>query len=78
MAEKRKPEFVMLLKKEGKTKSNKIEFFNADLWGYQKRPRERLDRYRLRVNGKWYGKKGYKVFLSKWEARDILFRSILN
>lgn len=76
MAEKRKPEFIMLLKKQGKNKSNKVEFFNAKLWGYKKGRRERLDRYRLRVNGKWYGHKN--TYLSKWEARDLIWRSILN
>jgi hypothetical protein len=69
----------MLLRKESNKKSHKIEFFNAELWGYKRGSREILPRYRLRVNGKWYKaqKFHHMSFLSKWEARDIIWRSIL-
>ena len=73
MAEKRKPVFIFLLKKSGK-KSNKVEPFKQS--DFQKGSFN-TDRYRLRVNGKWFSKPDIKYwFLTKWEIRDILWRSI--
>lgn len=58
MAEKRKPDFVVLLKKRSKKNPNKwlavrLELFHQRHWkgvGYQ----PKRGRYRLRVGGKWY------------------------
>jgi len=76
MAEKRKPTFVMLLKKEGKKKTNKVEFFPRELFtdepmlGKRKSPQ-----FRLRVNGKWWPK-DRKAYYAGWELRDIVWSSI--
>jgi len=75
MSEKRKPDFTFLLRNEGKQKSNKVELFDAELWGYKPSSRQRGKKYRLRVNGKWHGGK-VMAYLSKWETRDLLWRSI--
>jgi hypothetical protein len=74
MAEKRKAQYVFLLRKAGKKKtwekSVKIELFKSELWprcGVKKK-------FRIRVNGKWVPKK--KEFYNKWEFRDMLFSSV--
>ena len=72
MAEKRKPDYTILLKKEGKKKFNKIELYNSELWGVYTR---RAYKYRIRANGRWYPK-GAKKFYYKSELRDIIWRSI--
>jgi len=76
MGEKRKPTLTLLLRKEGKNKSSKIEIYPASLWNYKKYGRSGAERYRLRVNGKWLkNNKGEKVYFTKWEFRDMLFRA---
>jgi hypothetical protein len=70
MAEKRKPDLIILLKKAGK-KIGKVELFDAGLWGY-KGPKRGV-RYRLRVNGKWMGKKEY---YDLYDVRNMLWRSV--
>lgn len=79
MGEKRKPVFTMLLRKESK-KTNKIELFPSELWEDGKRTNweNPANRYRLRVNGKWndkYHEKAIK-YMTKWQFRDLLWRSI--
>ncbi len=76
MAEKRKPELTILLKSPGKRKMNKIELFSADLWIGRKYGRGKL--YRLRVNGRWNDKthEGNMKYLTKWQFRDLLFRTL--
>jgi len=75
MSEKRQPDFIFLLRNQGKAGSNKVELFDATLFGYKKSSRQRGKKYRLRVNGKWHGGIGM-WFLSKWEVRDLMWRSI--
>ena len=72
MAEKRKPILVILLKKEGKKKSNKVELFDGRDFGYYA---PRCDKYRIRANGRWYpkGKKSYYSFI---EVKNLIFKSI--
>ncbi len=73
MSEKRKPTLIMLLRIPGK-KTRKIEIFNASDFRHKQ-----FDavRYRIRVNGKWYGEKGKrKTLMSIWEFRDILWQSV--
>jgi len=74
MSENRKPDFILLLRNQGKQKSNKVELFDADLWEYKRSCMQRGKKYRMRVNGKWHGEG--VVFLSKWEIRDLIWRSI--
>jgi len=70
MSEKRKPEFVLLLKKQGKT--NKVEAFNRTLW----EPTNGMGKkYRIRVNGKWWPK-NEKKFINKTELKELFFRAI--
>lgn len=71
MAEKRKPHLVLLLRNQRNSKSIKVELFDAKLFGYKRSPRETKKRYRIRVNGKWFPG-GY---VTKWEFRDLMFRS---
>lgn len=72
MAEKRKPLMVLLLRYRGTVDSVKVEVFPAELWDPKMKRR-----YRVRVGGKWYGgARGEKSFITKWEFRDILFRSM--
>ncbi len=81
MAEKRIPAFIFLLKKQGK-RSNKIELFKADLWKDNEKVKWLYDddyfdnRFRLRINGKWYSPYEQFSFFTKSEIRDILWRSI--
>jgi hypothetical protein len=84
MAEKRKPCAVFLLRIEGivskdpkKMKAQKIELFDASLWGKSNKPRG-ARRFRMRVNGKWFngGQRRDMLFLDKWQVRDLIWRSI--
>ena len=80
MSEKRKPSHIWLLRKQGKN-NTKIEFFNASLFGYKNPARQKSNKYRLRVNGKWFDNQdGYKgrTYFTKWEFRDLLFKSLGN
>lgn len=72
MSELRKPCFVFLLKNTGK-KAKKLELFESKLW--DKQSWIKPNGYRLRVNGKWFPK-GEIKFFTKWEVRDLIFRSI--
>lgn len=77
MAEKRKPVLTILLKNKGKTKSNKVELFHESQFS-DDYMLNRSRRWRLRVNGRWNDKqkKGNKKWFTKWEFRDLLFRSL--
>lgn len=70
MGEKRKPEFVLLLKIRGKT--NKIEAYNRKLWDAENYMGLR---YRIRVNGKWWPK-GEVKYINKTELKELVFRAI--
>ena len=72
MSELRKPCFVFLLKNTGK-KTKKIELFDAQLWSETNQIKR--DTYRIRVTGKWFPKKEIRFF-TKWEIRDLIWRSI--
>ncbi|RLI37486.1 hypothetical protein DRO66_03785 [Candidatus Bathyarchaeota archaeon] len=88
MADSRKPTTVVLLRypsKRGGEHSQKLEFFPGELWGKygfglkgEKYLRGDLEnRYRMRVNGKWFNYKGKKyTFLTKTEVKELFFRSI--
>lgn len=79
MSDIRKPYFIMMLKNQGKKKYKKIELFNAKLWkiGVFISSRKKTDRYRIRVNGKWFNdKSGNIIFYTKTQFRDLLMRSI--
>jgi len=77
MGEKRKPALTMLLKKQGK-KPNKVELFKASL--FKDSPSQGYNckgRYRLRLDGIWYPK-GERVFMTIYEFRDLLWRSLFR
>jgi len=66
----------MLLKKQGKSKSDKIEFFPRELFTSDPMPRRHYSqKFRIRVNGKWWPK-GQKMYYAGWELRDIVWKSI--
>jgi hypothetical protein len=69
MGEKRKPCNVILLKKQGK-KTNKVEMFSAHTMGKG----YRLNRYRLRINGKWWPK-GKEEYFTKTRVKELVFQS---
>jgi hypothetical protein len=83
MGEKRKPDLVILLTIPGK-KSNKVELFRSDEWpakyhylgGRVSDPR---NRYRIRVNGKWWPEnkdgRGFNTYY-KSEVFKLLQKSI--
>jgi len=73
MAEKRKPDMVMLLRFPGKMRNWKAELFRSSKWGRDWTQK----RYRIRVNGKWFCLPDEKIsFFSQYEFRDLLWRSI--
>lgn len=76
MSDKREPEYVILLRKQGK-KNNKIEMFKASLWTdyYTKNNNCGIDRFRLRVNGKWWPK-GEARFITKTQVKELVFKKI--
>jgi hypothetical protein len=74
MAEKRKSVFVFLLKKTGTRKCNKVEIFNCRDFGYYS---ARVDKYRLRANGKWFPK-GRKQYFSMKEIMKLIYSAIIN
>jgi hypothetical protein len=82
VAEKRKPEAVFLLKFGSNKKASKVEIFDAHQWDrYKRHPSNTIGRghYRLRVDGKWWGRKGkgrFPTFLTQYEIRDLLWQSI--
>lgn len=73
MGEKRNPNFIILLKKEGK-KTCKIELFNArEFETSNRRNVTSHPHYRLRVNGRWFGEKG------KGKNKDVYsWRQVIN
>jgi len=71
MSEKRKPKATILLQINGK--KQKVELFDKAL--FEDNSLDRCSRYRIRVNGKFFPK-GNKVYYTKYEFRDILFKSI--
>lgn len=76
MSDIRKANFIFLLKKQGKKKSNKVEIFSSELWkDGQRNHGIKTGRYRIRVNGKWFKNKNIKYFC-KTEIRDLMWRSI--
>lgn len=76
MAEKRKPEITILLRKTGKKKHSKLELFKRELFTDERMPyRHVSQKYRLRVNGVWYPK-GEKRYYAGWEIKDLFWRSI--
>jgi hypothetical protein len=79
MSEKRKPICILYARKirqSEKGKLNKVEIFRATDWAKTDNDRYRWSNlYRLRVNGKWYDRKGARRFLWKTEIRDLFYRS---
>lgn len=63
MAEKRKPALTLLLRKPGKGDLYKIELFPESEWRESWTFNKRAS-YRLRVNGKWFGK-GHEYYTIK-------------
>jgi len=76
MAEKRKPTYTLLLKKEGNTKSNKLELFDSELFV---KYRNKNGVWRLRVNGKWFpANRKEPVFYTGVEVRKMFFKQIMK
>ena len=79
MAEKRKPKYTLLLRKQGNEKTNKVELFPASLWksgeAYSERDNLGRDRFRIRVNGKWWPTDKV-LFVTKTKAKELFFKNI--
>ena len=73
MSEKRKPDYVILLRKRGKQKANKVELFPASYW--EESPMKHKGRVRLRVNGKWWPTGEYRT-VTITQAKELVFRTI--
>lgn len=69
----RKADITILLKKRGK-KTAKLEMFYAIQWDEKIYARNNAKKYRLRTGGKWFPK-GKVQYFTKWEVRDLLWRS---
>ena len=68
----------MLLKwgAKGKMKTNKLEFYEAHLFPDYAYDAIRGNKFRVRVNGKWfYGNNKQKYFYTS-EVRDLMWRQI--
>jgi hypothetical protein len=73
MSEKRKPDITLLLKNEAK-KTYKIELFSAEK--FKINLIRNAKRYRLRINGKWFGKKGkgaYKDVYTFYQIKNAVW-----
>ena len=77
MGEKRKPKYTILLKKEGNKKSNKVELFPASLWTTHYKDRDNCgrDRFRVRVNGKWWPDNKIE-FITKTNVKELFFKTM--
>ena len=76
MSENRKPSFTLLLKKEGNTKSDKLELFDKKLF---EEYRYKDGVWRLRVNGVWFPKdKREPYFYTGEEVRKMFFKQIMK
>lgn len=82
MSEKRKPIIKFLLQIQGKG-SNKIEIFPAKSWyGIQiywpslNSYENWENRYRVRLNGKWFSPKSQYTFFTKTQIKNIMFKSL--
>lgn len=76
MSDKRKAHLTILLRYNGKAKSNKLELFEATQFDDKASLSRGAKLYRLRVNGKWFDKRSEQKFYTKWEIRDLLIKSI--
>ena len=80
MSELRKPDFVLLLKNLGNKKTSKVELFKRELFTNEPMPkRHTMQKYRLRVNGKWHPRglpKGHKCYYASWEIKELFWRSV--
>lgn len=72
MAEKRKPDLVLLLRFKGNKTSVKVELFKARQWGLNYGI---TDRYRLRKNGAWFPE-GPPRFYTITEVKELVFKGL--
>ena len=73
MGEKRKPEYVILLRKQGNKEAHKLEIFKAKIFnGETFRNRQR---FRVRFNGKWFPK-GEKEYFNLTQIKELTFRAV--
>lgn len=77
MAEKRKPDWVLLLRKEGNNvERHKIELFRAKQFAPELSRCFGFDqRWRVRLNGKWWPL-GKKEFFTKTKIKELIFKHV--
>lgn len=73
MSEKRKPEYTVLLRKQGNTKARKIELFPAKYW--IDKPMQYKGKVRIRVDGIWWPKGEFKL-VTITSVKELLFKAI--
>jgi len=79
MGDNREKGLTFLIRYKGKNKSIKVELFPALQWN--KKINQSYNylfyRYRVRTDGKWFNPRKEKyTFFTKWEIRDLLWKSI--
>lgn len=84
MAEKRKPERTILLRKQGKPKAIKIELFPRRLFPLPRwQQGGKVRQYRIRLNGKWWPPaeelaKNQKPYYTLSEVMVLVRKSLLG
>ena len=76
MGEKRKPDYILLLKIPSKNKTTKVELFKREL--FTDKPyggRYKKQQYRIRVKGKWFGGR-HKFYYASWEIKELFWRGL--
>lgn len=75
MSDKRRPDITILLRYKGKSISRKVELFSHKQFKKGQWVK-RANRYRVRVKGVWFPQGKGTIFYTKYEIRDMLWRSI--
>ena len=66
MSEKRKPDIIMLVRAKGNNRSNKLELFRGTKWADGP-----ADKYRIRVNGKFFPAARDNYYNSYYDLGEI-------
>lgn len=73
MSEKRKPEYVILLRNQGNKSTHKLEIFKAQI--FDGRTFNNKQKFRVRFNGKWFPK-GKKDYFNLTQIKELTFKAV--
>lgn len=78
MSEKRKPILILLARKSGQRKFQKIEIFRASDFTENSFWKKHLyNRFRIRVNGRWFPKEnGEKKYFTSTTIKNMYWKAI--